>query len=142
MKKFLLRAALLVLAGVLSFLLLLTGKGHTLLLDNKSIEMGGKTFGPTGSVTVTVDSGKPITLASGERDLVVVKGPNHSVKVASGDGTVEKKFSLPFKDMFILSMPALLEGSDKWFEVKRPEPAKPASDSNDEVPVAGETIPL
>jgi hypothetical protein len=145
MKKFIIRS-ILVLAVVLLFItLLFTGKGHTLLLDNKSIVMGGLSFEPTGSVTVTVDGKKPVKLAPNERDLVVVKGVWHTIKVATDTTSLEKKFTLPFKDMFIVSIPALFGGNQTWFEDKKTEESeqKPAQTGTEEaVPTGGESLPL
>ena len=145
MKKAIIRTALILAVVVLFVGLLFTGKGHTLLLDNKSIVMGGAAFEPAGSVTVTVDGKKPIKLAPNERDLVVVKGVWHTIKVTTDSSATEKKFTLPFKDMFIVSIPALVSGNQTWFEDKKTEESekKPAQNgAEEEAPTGGESLPL
>lgn len=125
-----------------SLVLLFTGKGHTLLLDNKAMTIGGVDHQPLTVVTVSVDGKKPVTLRAGERDLVQVKGVGHTITVQADGTEVTRKFSLPFEDMFLSSMPALVTGTEVWFEVKRAERATPVPDAKEEAPVGGESIPL
>jgi hypothetical protein len=143
LRKLFIRILLLGAVVAFSVFLFSSGKGHTLLLDNKTATMGGHEHAAVSAVTVTVDSLKPVKILPGERDLVVVKGVHHRITVSGAGVTVEKRFELPFEDMFLCSMPALLDGDDAWFEAKRPEAPKAADDSNkEEVPVAGEILPL
>lgn len=118
---------------ILSVFLLFSGKGHTLLLDNKS----GET-----TVTVIVDSLKPVTISMGERELVVVKGINHTISVTTDGNTITRKFSLPMNTLFLCSIPALVNGSPVWFEVKQNEKSIPKPDSTEDVPIQREIVPL
>lgn len=141
-RKIVIRITLLIALVALSLLLLFSGKGHTLLLDNKEMTIGGTEYQGLSSVTVIVDSLKPVTLGAGERDLVVVKGIYHTITIKADGKSVSRKFSLPFENMFLCSLPALAGGNEEWFSIKRLEKATPVPDVKEEVPTGGEVIPL
>ena len=108
---------------LLSIFLFWIGKGHTLLLDNKDVTIDGKSYAALNSLRVTINKQEPVALRSGMRKLPknMVAGPWHTIKVEVLDNKevikiVEKKFSLPLKDMFILNIPALLEDEPLWVQ--------------------------
>ena len=90
-------------------------------------------------ITVTVDKVKPFELFRGDRDVADVGGGIHRIKVAFSDGTppFETSFTLPLgPDMFILSIPKMINGVEPYFEVFRPRPqeSRESNDGDDEPP--------
>ena len=111
MRRLLIRAAVVVVyAGLLS-LTFITGKGHTILIDNKNTEDGSAQA--INGVLVSVDGREALELYKGDRDKVVVKGQTHtiSVEIIANGTEVKKKFRLPMdKEMLLLSVPMLAAG--------------------------------
>ncbi len=104
------RIALLAVYVVLIALLFVTGKSHTVLLDNKNTQ---DAEAPDG-VLVAVNGGEQLEMYRGDRDKATVQGPRLRVRLELFDGTVtEKRLRLPLgQDMLLLSIPALLAGSE------------------------------
>lgn len=117
-------ALIIILAGVLFWI----GKGHTLLLDNKDLTINGKTYPALSSVKVTVNQQESVQVRAGTRKMPknMVAGPWHriTVDVLENDQvvrTIEKKFSLPLADMFVLNIPALVADDPNWIQIFTPE---------------------
>jgi len=92
-----------------------TGKGHTLLIDNKDAEDGS--VQAIDGVMVSVDRQEALELYSGDRDKAVVMGQAHTVSIEIiAEGTkVRKKFRLPIGgEMLLLSVPKLMAGLEPW----------------------------
>ena len=111
-------AALLVL---LAFFLYDIGKGSVLLLDNKTVEAGGKTLEAFATVRISVDGGEPIELYPRDRDKVELAGAAHRIEVTvfSQGGqelsTKSARFRFSGKSrMYLLSLPAFVGGADEW----------------------------
>ncbi len=103
------RSGLLAVYVILIALSFLTGKSHTVLLDNKSTQ---DAEAPDG-VLVAVNGGEQLELYRGDRDKATVQGQRLRVRLELFDGTVtEKRLRLPLgQDLLLLSIPALLAGS-------------------------------
>ena len=121
------RVVALIVVLILAVLLFVFGKGHTLLLDNKNIKIDEKSYKATYSLMVSVNGEEAISVKKGLRKGMtdMVAGPWHSIKIDVLDKkeiikTVEKKFSLSLDNMFVLSLPALLEDSPNWIQVFEP----------------------
>jgi hypothetical protein len=95
----------------LIILLFVSGRAHVVLLDNKDTETAEA---PDG-VLVSVNGGEELELYRGDRDKATVQGRSMRVRLeVFADGTVvEKRLRLPLgQDMLLLSLPALLAGSE------------------------------
>jgi hypothetical protein len=115
-RRLLVRLGLAVLYAALIALVFVTGKGHTILVDNKDRPEG---FAAVDGILVSVDGREPLELYSGDRDMVKVKGQRHRVSiepVAGGEKkTVELKVPMD-GDMLLLSVPKLAAGRDDCLE--------------------------
>lgn len=113
-----------VLLGLLFFII---GKGHTLLLDNKTVTLDGTEYAALALVEVSIDSSEPIELTRRMRDMVQVPGQRHTITVSfidktGNEVTLSKKFSIKvLQDMYLLSIPAFIEGAENWITPFTPE---------------------
>jgi hypothetical protein len=115
----------------LSAFLFYVGKGHTILLDTRTLTIDGKEYRSAETVDVSVDGGKAETMGRMERVMVTVSGPSHRIVIEDlGSGTVvTKRFSLPtFAGMMLVSVPAILRDAPSAFWVtKFTAPAREAA---------------
>lgn len=110
-------------------LVFVSGKGHTILIDNK--DSGEGRFAAIDGVMVTVDRQEELELYSGDRDKADVAGQGHRVKIKSLDGAVdvERTFRLPIGvEMFILSVPRAAAGESIFVEPFMPKDLPAPSD--------------
>ena len=117
-RRLIIRLALVVVWIGLGVVLFVLNRGHTLLIDNRNI--ADLELRAPDMITVTVDKVKPLELFRGDRDIVDVGGGTHRVLVEFSDGTpsFERRFNLPLgPDMFILSIPKMINGIEPYFEV-------------------------
>ena len=101
--------------GVLLFLL---NRGHSLLVDNRNVE--SPAIRAPDLIMVSVNKQKPLEFFRGDRDIFRVKGSRQRITIEFSDGTpaFEKEFSLPLgPDMFLLSIPKMINGEEPYFEV-------------------------
>ena len=132
-------ALLLILA--IAALMFVVGRGHTVYIDNKTIEYNGQTYDASYQIEL-IKSGKSITkLKKAERGMTVVIGQTMklSLKIKQTiDGVEETKdivIKLPYsKDNIIINLPAYLNGlpEDVYLTefISAPEPEEP----DDEIP--------
>ena len=83
-------------------------------------------------IKVTVDKGKTLELFRGDRDLFDLGGGRHRIRVEFSDGNppFEARFSLPLgPDMFLLSIPKMINGVEPYIEVFRSRPEPRADDA-------------
>ena len=113
-RRFFIRAAAIVLIILFGVLMAFIGKQHTILLDNKNIEVNGTELKALSLVEIQVDDEPSMELAKRDRDLVLVQGQKHTVIVTYADENwneivLEQKFKIPFgQDMFLFSIPAFI----------------------------------
>ena len=110
-RRLLIRVAVLVVYAGLLALTFVTGKGHTILIDNKNMEDGS--VAAIDGVLVSVDGREALELYKGDRDKAVVKGQAHtiSVEIISSGKVIKKRISLPIDtEMLLLSVPMLAAG--------------------------------
>jgi len=116
-RRLVVRAALVVVYLALSVFVFLNGRGHTLLIDNKSL--------PDGSVQafrrvkVFVDGNEPLELYARDRELVKLTGQTHRVRIETQEGAtrLEATFRIDLKtDMVLLSVPKMASGADDFWE--------------------------
>jgi hypothetical protein len=127
-KRVLIRSCLILLWILLGIVIFVMFRGHTLLIDNHDVEAAG--LKAPDPVTVTVDSGEELSFFRGDRDRFSVRGSSHRIKIEFSDGrpVFEGRFALPLKDdMYILSIPKMINGIDPCVEVfhTAPEPGRP-----------------
>jgi len=117
-RKLFIRAAAIVLIILFGVLMAFIGRQHTILLDNKNIEINGTELKALSLVEIQVDDEPSMELAKRDRDLVLVQGQRHTVIVTYADENwnefvLEKKFKIPFgQDMFLFSIPAFINDID------------------------------
>lgn len=116
-RKMVVRGLLLVVyVGIAAFMLLI-GRQHTILIDNKSAEDGS--YEAIDGILVSIDGKEGAEYYSGDRDKATVQGQSHKIRIeVFSDGTVtEKTFRVPlWEDMTILSVPKLLAGIEPFNE--------------------------
>lgn len=130
-------AALWIGLGVVLFLLY---RGHTLLVDNRPGE--SPELSAPDLITVSVDGGAGLEFFRGDRDRFAVTGSKHRIRIEFNDGSqpFEGSFTLPVKeDMYLLSIPRMLQGMEPFVEVFKvaPEPPSPAEEA---LPLSDEQI--
>ena len=115
-RKLLVRTLLVVLYIGFALLMAVTGKRHTILIDNKDAE-DGSYIGVNG-MSVQIDSQEASEFYSGDRDKVSVNGPRHRILVETFEDKkkTERQFSIAFSapEMVILSVPKLLAGIEPY----------------------------
>lgn len=130
-KRLVIRLILFSLLIVLAFLLYYFGKEHEIFLDNKTVDINGKTYEAVkySRVTVNGDEKGSIELSAEDRDLVKVSGPKHTIKVEIVDEdtekvikTEERVFNFGRTSSLMISVPAIAE---KAADVYLPLPGIP-----------------
>ncbi|MDR2597914.1 MAG: hypothetical protein LBC76_11425 [Treponema sp.] len=117
---------------ITGFLIFITCRGHTLLVDNKNVE--DVNLQAPDLITVTVDKSKTLEFFKGDRDRFEVSGGNHKIYIEFSDGRppFEAKFKLPLKpDIFILSVPKMINGIEPWIEEFYIQPESRNTEEND-----------
>jgi hypothetical protein len=136
------RLALVFLWAAALVTLFITGRGHTLLVDNAA--MNG--LESLGNIKVTVNGGKAVPFARDDRDRFTVSGLSVRVliergKGAGGDATLpfETAVQLPlWPDALLLSLPKLIAGHGDALTVFEGLPAPPPDSAETEEPVRHE----
>ena len=108
--------------GVLLFVL---NRGHTLLVDNRNVE--SPSLRAPDLINVVVNNGRPLEFFRGDREIYEVGGGRHSIRIEFSDGTppFENSFTLPLgPDMFLLSIPRMINGIEPYIEVFRSQPER------------------
>lgn len=114
-RRFYIRAIAIVLVILFAILMALIGKQHSILIDNKNIEINGQEIKALQLVEVQVDKQDSIELAKRDRVQADIQGQSFKLYVVYTDDNweeyeLEKKIKVPFsQDMLILSIPAFIE---------------------------------
>ncbi len=124
----LLAIVFMLLLGVLMFFV---GRQHTILLDNKTLEVEGKSYQAFSIVEVAVGRMERLELAARDRDKAEVLGQSHVLTVWYTDKSFEEhelklKFRVPVgQDMVLISLPALVGGAAEsvWLQPYTPPTA-------------------
>ena len=133
-KKKLLRTGIVVIWVSLGMLIFITARGHSLLLDNRNVEL--PELRAPDEVIVSVDGKAGINLFRGDRDRLTVTGSKHIIKVEFKDGKepFEGEFILPIKDdMYILSVPKMINGIEPFVQVFQFTPESRNADAEEEI---------
>ncbi|MDR0538951.1 MAG: hypothetical protein LBG74_00390 [Spirochaetaceae bacterium] len=112
-RRFVFRAALVIVWFFALALLFVNARGHILLVDNA----GKDEYSAFSAVKVSVNGEKPLAFNAGDRDRFFVSGSKAHIKIEAGRG--ETHPSLPFEtdirlplrpDALLLSLPRLAAG--------------------------------
>ena len=102
---------------LLTVCMFVTGRSHTVLIDNHAAEDGS--YKAIKSMTVTVNHNPPSEFMKGDRDKFTVKGQKLSIRVQTIDGSIDTVYTLkiPLKeDSVLVSVPKLAAGIDGAME--------------------------
>ena len=112
-KMIIVRSVIVVVYIMLAVVMFVTGRSHTVLIDNKAAEDGS--FKAINGMEVTINKLPSSEFMKGDRDKFVVKGQNVKIKVVSFDGQVEDTFKVKIplaQDAVLISIPKLVNGLD------------------------------
>jgi len=133
-RRLLIRLAVVVVWIGLGVVLFVMNRGHTLLVDNRNVE--APAIRAPDLITVTVDKRKPLEFFRGDRDIFELGGGGHRIYIEFSDGTppFEKRFNLPLgPDMFILSIPKMINGVEPYYEVFYTQQESRNADAEEEI---------
>jgi len=133
-RRLLIRLALVAVWIGLAVFLFMMNRGHTLLVDNRNVEEPQITA--HDMIKVTVDRKKPLEFFRGDRDIFELGGGGHRIHIEFSDGTppFEKRFKLPLgPDMFILSIPKMINGIEPYYEVFVTQQESRSDDREEEI---------
>ena len=122
-RKLIIRLALVVIWIGLGILLFVLNRGHSLLVDNRNVE--DLSLRAPDLINVTVNNGRALEFFRGDREIYNVGGGRHRIQIEFSDGTppFETSFTLPLgPDMFLLSIPRMINGFEPYIEVFRSQP--------------------
>lgn len=108
------RGGVIALILILSVILFLVGKSHTILVDNKTTTVDGLEYAALKLVEVSVNKAESLELTPRDRDKFEVTGQKHTVTVTYTDQwweehTIVRTFSVPLmQDMVMILVPALV----------------------------------
>jgi hypothetical protein len=115
-KKFWLRAAAVAFLILLGVVMFFVGRQHSILVDNKAIEIDGVSYKALDVCEVSIDGGDPEELVPRDRIQVDVMDQHHTLVVSYTDANWDEKkikirFTTPVKEeMMVLSIPAVVAG--------------------------------
>ena len=116
-RKWIIRGCALLVILAIAALMFLVGRGHTVYIDNKTLEFNGQTAEAYQRVEVWVGGERLSKLGKRERTMSTVIGSNFEMKlintVNKGDEPTEEivKISLPYGwDGIVVNVPGYLAG--------------------------------
>ncbi len=124
-RKLIARSALALVYVLIMILMVITGRRHTILIDNAEAADGS--YAAVEGMAVQVDRLESAEYYPGDRDMALVQGQKHriTVELFMEGRTEERSFSVPFGlDMAIISVPKLLAGIEPWLEPFTPTQAQ------------------
>jgi hypothetical protein len=143
--------AVLVLVAVAA-LMLVIGRGHTIYLDNRTIEYNGQTYEAPYRIEVLVDGEQTASLASRERGSAICIGQSFNMTLnvtEERDGaarTIDIKLPVPYNmDGVIINLPAYLADlpEEAYLSEFIPAPEEPEEEEapgSDEIPAEDEFL--
>jgi len=148
-RKWIIRGCSLLVILAIAALMFLVGRGHTVYIDNKTLEFNGQTADALQRVEVWVGGERLSKLAKRERTMSTVIGQNFEMKlintVNKGDEPTEEivKISLPYGwDGIVVNVPGYLAGlpQEAWMTefIAEPEPVTAEDEeitTEDEIPM-------
>jgi len=122
MKRTLIRIAAVLVLILVALVLYDTGKMHTLLPENKTVDLGSAHYTAYTVIVFSIDGQEPVELYPRDRVKAEVKGRSHRITVTGtarngSETTVETRFRIHHRqDMYLLSLPALLGEDPGWLQ--------------------------
>ena len=140
-RRLVIRIAAVLVLVVIGVVMGVIGRGHTIYLDNKTLEYEGQTYKAPYKVTVTVDGEQLTKLYDKERCMVTNIGDSLELTVEvmqqkGGSETTETyKLTLPHSiDSVIINLPAYMAGLPEEAYLEEFIPAPSADLDDEEVP--------
>lgn len=132
--------AILVLLAIAGIMMVI-GRGHTVYVDNKSLEYNGQTYKTPYKIVVYVDGEQVAKLYDKERGMTTCIGQKvgMSLEITQEKGGTEEvqniTLSLPYNmDGIAINLPAYLAGlpEEAYLSEFQPAPEQPEEDESDE----------
>lgn len=140
---------LLVILGIAA-LMFVVGRGHTVYIDNRTLEYNGQTYEAYHKIEVYVGGERLSKLGKRERTMSTVIGQSFEMKVINtvnkGDEPTEEtiKLSLPYGwDGIVVNVPGYLASlpQEAWLTEFIPDPEQ-VTDEEQETDTGEEEIPM
>lgn len=141
-------------AGAISLLLAVAsvmmaiGRGHTVYIDNKTLNFGGETYTAPYKVLVFVDGEQVAKLYDEERGMATCIGQKFEMtleitqKKAGSEETITATLPLPYNmDGIAINIPAYMAGLPEEVYLSGFQPAPEEPEESDELPVDEFGIP-
>ncbi len=151
-RRLLIRIACIVLVLLVALWMFLIGRQHTILLDNKTVELPSGTIQALKMVDVQVDKQPGFEMYPRGRDQATVMGQKHTLTMRFTDAQfndveIVRSFTVPVgQDMVLIALPLLAAqpeaGQDVWLTPFEPLVAPAPASSADEVVVTDESVVL
>lgn len=142
-RRLLFISGLIVVLIAISAVCLIVGRGHTIYLDNKSIE--GTNYSSYANIDIVYEGEKVVSLGKAERGSVTLTGQKLNIQFvvkktkAASAQTIDATIELPYNlDGIIINIPAYVDGADADTYMSEFVPARLEEDVNEEVPVTDE----
>lgn len=142
-RRILFTSALVVILVAISVVCFVVGRGHTVYLDNKSIE--GTDYSSYASITIVYKGEEIVTLEKTERGSIAFTGQKLDVQFkakktnAAMEETIDVSMDIPYNlDGIIINIPAYLSGADEDVYMSEFVPAQVEESTDEEVPVTDE----
>ena len=149
-RKWIFRGCTLLVILIIAAVMFIVGRGHTVYIDNKTLEYNGETYDALNKVEVWVGEERLSKLAKRERTSSTVIGQSFEMKlintVNKGDEPTEEKvkLSLPYGwDGIVVNVPGYLAGlpQEAWMTEFVAEP-EPVSETEEEPGGIEDDIPM
>lgn len=139
-RKWIIRVAAVVVMIAIAAVMMVIGRGHTIYVDNKTVEYGGQSYKSYDKVEVSIKGQNTAKLYPRERSMATWIGQNFKMDLLiTGEDGQETPYSvnlsLPYDiDGIILNIPALMAGlpEEAWLSEFIPTPT--AEEESEEVP--------
>lgn len=120
-KQIIIRIIFISLLLILGVFLYISGKEHTIFIDNKDVTLNDSTYKANSDYKVWIDNKELKVIKKGERGLIKVTGMNHKIiveKIVDKALTGEKhetgfRFKMNEK-IIIINIPAMINNADEW----------------------------
>ena len=149
-RKWIFRGCTLLVILAIAAVMFVVGRGHTVYIDNKTLEYNGESYSALQRVDVYVGEERLSRLAKRERTMSTVIGQSFEMKlintVNKGDNETEVtvKLSLPYGwDGIVVNVPGYLAGlpQEAWMTRFVSEP-EPVSEEEEEPGIGEDEIPM
>ncbi|MBP3709725.1 MAG: hypothetical protein J6I73_04905 [Treponema sp.] len=116
-KNYIIRVGIIAVYVALAFVMFITGRTHTVLIDNHAAENG--LYRAINGMTVTLNRLAPSEFFRDDRDMFTIKGQRIKIHVQSFDGSVNYNGTVRIplsKDAVLISIPRLINGAENALE--------------------------